>query len=200
MDAAKILKIDALTRLPSRYREFQEFLAGVLEGERELVQPAASSSEVPAFQLRDDVESLLDARSSQTAAAKRTEAVFSQLAPFFEAGVLFKRADDGSPRVEAMFLFGRCYASSSSEPHVIPEVRLPAFAADRVMKGRIKPFLRALQFESLGTLSDASVFALTPRRDTVIALVCGRPHPWQIGVVEKTYHVVSELLRAGSRR
>jgi hypothetical protein len=198
MDAAKILKIDALTRLPNRYRELHEYLAGVLEGERDLVTET-ESPEINAFQLRSDVETVAKARLSAAGHAKRVESLFAHFAPFFDGGVLIARDPSGRSEVRAMFMMGRCFSSSARESQLI-DVTLPEFAPDRVMKGRTKPFLQALHLDSVGVLADTSVFALTPRRDTVIVFLCGRPHPWQIGVLERTHGIVTELLRAGASR
>lgn len=189
--------LQKFTRLSARYRNFQEFLGQVLEGERSLLENSgtrggAEDAEEP-FSVRDDIERLLQTPvPSRGQQSRRAESIFESLAPFFEAGFLVKGGPESGGRLLEMFMFGRVFVPPEPEGAAV-HLPLPAMRPDQVFKGPVKPILRSFKLETIRTLHDASVFLFAPKPGVYFLVICDRPHPWQLGMIEKTQMVLSEL-------
>jgi hypothetical protein len=186
-----------------KYRNFQEFLGEVLEGDRDLLSQAdepagAGAIARPAksdvargeglFAVRSDIESILRSPlPSRGRSVLKIESTFSDLAPFFEAGFLF--SDEGVVELRSMFIFGRVFVPQGFERTKVP-VEFPRSGFAGVLKGRTRPLLAALELQAVKVLQGADAFAISPRPGAVVVLLCSRPHPWQLGVLEKTYQIL----------
>jgi hypothetical protein len=186
-----------LTKWSDRARNFHEFLGDVLEGEREIVKaaPLRSGTQVhhaeTHFEPRNDIENALLA-ASRGRAPVTLETRFAALAPFFEAGFIFEQTELGETRLESMFLFGRVYAPRGAETRT--KLQVPPSGFPGVLRGKVEPLLKAYRLQNVAVLHDSDVFAISVRRGVVALLVCNRPHPWQVGIVEEAYN----LLMSGS--
>jgi hypothetical protein len=181
-----------------KYRNFQEFLAEVLEGDRDLLPHASAGAcavdqrdsfrvESP-FSVRSDIETVLRSPlPSRGRSALKIDSVFADLAPFFEAGFLF--SDDGVVELRSMFLFGRVFVPQGFERTKVP-VELPGSGFAGVLKGRTRPLLAALGLQTVKLLHGMDAYAISPRPGTVVVLLCNRPHPWQFGMLEKTHEIL----------
>ncbi len=179
-----------LSKWSDRARNFQEYLGDILEGERELIQEVPSAATpAPVFTVRNDLETaqLLPSRGRSAGIEQK----FAALAPFFEAGFIFEEKKGSAPRLRSMFLFGSVFNPQGSTEI---SVAIPPSGFEGVKRGRIGPLLRAFRLEKLRSLQDASVFAISVRRGVVVLLVCNRPHPWQVGVMEKAHDLLKQGL------
>lgn len=186
-----------LSKWSDRARNFHEFLGDVLEGEREIVKRAPLHSDrTPAsqkqiethFEARLDIENALLV-ASRGRAPITAETRFASLAPFFEAGFIFEQTELGETRLASMFLFGRVYVPRGAETRTTVNVPLSGFPG--VLRGKVDPLLRGFRLENVKVLHDADVFAISVRRGVVALLVCNRPHPWQVGLMEQAYNILS---------
>jgi hypothetical protein len=185
-----------LTKWSDRARNFHEFLGDVLEGEREIVKAAPLvSSRANAvhthdthFEPRNDIENALLV-ASRGRAPITLETRFAALAPYFEAGFIFEQTELGETRLESMFLFGRVYAPRGAETRTT--VPVPPSGFPGVLRGKVDPLLRAFRLQNVAVLHDADVFAISVRRGVVALLVCNRPHPWQVGLMEEAYDILT---------
>ena len=189
------------TKLSSHARNFHDFLGDVLEGEREIMADVetthGSRKKHAPFAARSDVENSLmpsERTVAQNAArAKgelRFEDRFAAMAPFFEAGFIFEQTELDETRLRSMFLFGQVFVpKGKAEESVPPNLPEPGF--EGVRRGRIEPLLATYRLEGLKNLHDGHVFAMSVRRGVVVLLVCNRPHPWQVGMIEKAYGILS---------
>jgi hypothetical protein len=174
------------TKWSKKYQNLQEFLGDVLEGERELVTDDVSE-EAP-FSVRNDIETLTSTPlPSRGRSSLRLESRFGSLAPYFEAGFLF--SVNGEADLRSMFLFGRVFVPQGLEKTKV-DLGFPTEVFSGVLKGKTKPFLRAMNLDSLKALSDAATFAISLEAGVVMVLICNRPPPWQIEILEKTHAVL----------
>ena len=190
--------IDKIIRISDRYRDFTAFLTDVLEGERSLIDTGREPAEA-LFQARDDFSLVLESRRLRLRPPERVGAVFRSLAPYFEAGFLLRPSLDGSSSgqhvsLDSMFLFGKSFQPGAKESPQV-ELPLPRFSSGRVYRGRVAPVLEVFRLDGHGLLKDASAFAFQPAPGSVILLICNRPHPWQVGAVERAVAAVEEALR-----
>lgn len=192
--------LQKFTSLSDRYRDMQQFLGDLLEGQNEVTKTSIESS----FEVRSDVETLLDTSlPSRGSSSLRAENIFARFAPFFEAGFLLRLnasenvADES--RLMSMFLFGQVFVPPESAGSVM-RLTLPELREGQIIRGNVKPLLKALQLPNLRALTEASVFVLSPRQGLAIVLVCNRPPLWQGEVMEKTYQVVTELFALQERQ
>lgn len=190
-----------INRISDRYRDFKDFLADVLEGERSLIVKEINAhgdtiSEGP-FHTSDEIDSLLYRVGPQRhRALDRSDVIFKGLAPFFEAGFLLRAASSPSElKLESMFLFGKVFVPPASEEPLV-EMQLPASPDERVFKGRAAGVLRVFRLEGLTPLREAAAFSFSPKAGLHFVLICNRPHPWQMVAVEKAYTVVQRLLQS----
>lgn len=200
--------LEKFTRFSDRYRSFQEFLGDVLDGERGYLNEdqAPNVKELP-FVVRDDIHRLLEFDSSSRGFRNRNPVdSFQRLSPFFEAGFLLKCGSvysSSDPVIEArligMFLFGQIFVPPDRDGSVVPLIP-PRISRDQVVKGRVAPVLNALQLEGIQELREASVFAFSPEENLSILLVCNRPGPWQVGIIESTHLVINELFDRASEK
>ena len=174
-----------LSKWSDRARNFHDFLGDVLEGDRELL--AAPEAE-HVFHLRDDIENALNALSPGRARVT-LETRFASLAPFFEGGFVFEQNEFNEPRLRSMFLLGRVFVPQGKES-LVNLKGLPWGHFEGVKRGRIGPLVREYRLEGVHSLDDASVFAYSVRRGVLVLLVCNRPHPWQVGMMEKAYEIL----------
>lgn len=185
--------LQKFTRLSDRYRNFQEFLGQVLEGERPLLHEGANQAPEAPFTVRSDIEKLLQTPvPSRGLQNRRVESVFESLAPYFEAGFLVKGGPETGSRLQEMFIFGHVFIPPEAEGATC-ELPLPPMRPEQVFKGMVKPVLRSFKLDTIRTLSEASVFLFQPQVGVYILLVCNRPHPWQLGMIEKTHAVLRDL-------
>jgi hypothetical protein len=191
-----ITGLTKLSNLSDRYRGFHEMLAEVLEGEREFL-PAASAptlgtSAAESFQVRDDIELVLEGFKASAkggrALFKRDEVFFEALSEYFEAGFYFSRSEknESEPRLRSMFLFGRSFHPQDEAGTLVP-FQLPKAGPHQVLKARAWPVLHAFKLESLHKLRNAGAFLFEPKPGTLFLLVCDRPHPWQVGRIERAH-------------
>ncbi|MES2965364.1 MAG: hypothetical protein V4760_15885 [Bdellovibrionota bacterium] len=186
MDLSR-LNMKSLTRLGRRYRNFREFLAQVLEGERSLVDPKAEiQNEEPEFARNDEVDRVTRELAKIASSGRATvPAVFAVLAPFFEVGFSLRR-DGGALVLEQMFLLGRVFTPPGvREPEV--DFGLVGEKVEGVLRGRVAPILREAELENFKTLMAADALAFEPATDRLFVLISDRPHPWQVGMIETVY-------------
>ena len=181
------------SKLSSHARNFHDFLGDVLEGEREIMADAGtthgSRKRHAPFSARSDVENAL-MLPSRGRGELRFEDRFAALAPFFEAGFIFEQTELDETRLRSMFLFGQVFVpKGKAEESVPPNLPEPGFKG--VRRGRIEPLLATYRLEGLKNLHDGHVFAMSVSRGVVVLLVCNRPHPWQVGMVESAYGILS---------
>lgn len=192
-----ITGLTKLSHLSDRYRGFHEMLAEVLEGEREFLPtasaPASRASEAESFQVRDDLELVLEefkasAKGGRALLSKRDDVFFEALSEYFEAGFYFSRSEknESEPRLRSMFLFGRSFHPQDEAGTLVP-FQLPKVGPHQVLKAGAWPILRAFRLESLHKLRDAGAFLFEPKPGTLFLLVCDRPHPWQVGRIERAH-------------
>jgi hypothetical protein len=199
-----------IVRLSDHYRGLHEYLAQVLEGERSLTAPLpqeerqavapAPVQSIP-FTVRDDIETFREQFSTQAPGAKagkRDAEVFEALAPYFEAGFRLSRGMQGEVRLHSMFIFGRVFQTQDPGGMVLPFV-LPVLGRDRVASTRARPVLRRMQLEAVDKLHDASAFLFEPRLGVMMLLICDRPHPWQVGHVERTHEALKAIYAPASK-
>lgn len=190
--------IRKISRLSDRYRDLHTFLGEVLEGE-----PAERSEAVVRvpFRLRDDLESILELKFPKqgkgSAREKFDQAVFEALAPFFEAGFRLSRERGvrglgAEAKLHSMFMLGRAFQTAAQGGAALP-FQLPVVGPDRVLRARARPLLKKMDLDAVEKLHDASAFMCEPSPGTVYILICDRPHPWQVGVIEATQGVLQEL-------
>ena len=182
-----------ISSLSSGYRDLAKFLAEVLDGERDLIGGGAPGA--VSFEVRGDFERVLeDASPLPLQGEKQRLAVFSLLAPYFEAGFLLRTNSEDSSQValESMFIFGRVYQAGAMQKPLL-SLCFPDFKSGHVYRGRSEAVMRAFHLEALDRLKDAAAFALSPRAGTAIVLICNRPRLWQLSALEEVVRVVSTL-------
>ena len=194
-----ILKISRLTK---KYRNLQDFLGQVLEGERTLVEAPASGATEVKFTVRNDIDKLFLPVAKK---ASGPEGHLERLAPYFEAGFLLQvKIERGghapTHHLKNMFLFGHSFEPSEAQDGMRVDLKLPIIARDNVIWGRVRPVLAAFGLESISSLNGADAFAMSPKPGWVFVLVCNRPYPWQLDVIEKAYKYLSESLQKGPPR
>jgi hypothetical protein len=170
-----------LVKLGHRYRGFREFLAEVLEGNRSLIGDEAIDRARPQFEVSSDFKKLISSRNSRQ---RSMSEMFTSLAPFFEAGALLVQKQ-GSSRLSGLFVEGRTFLNEKDTPPI--QLGLAALQSGVVVKGRNESVLRALGLQDAKRLSEADVFAFSPRSGFVFVLVCNRPPLWQIEALEAAF-------------
>lgn len=176
-----------LSKWSDRARNFHDFLGDVLEGDRELLAQPESPD---VFHLRDDIENALN-NLSPGRARVTLETRFAALAPFFEGGFVFEQNEFNETRLRSMFLLGRVYVPQGKETRVGLK-DLPWGGFEGVKRGRIEPLIREYRLEGVHSLQDAATFAYSVRSGVLVLLVCNRPHPWQVGMMEKAYAIIMD--------
>jgi hypothetical protein len=184
-----------LAQITSRYRDFQEFLGDVLEGERGFssqTQSGPSASVAPPFSIELDYGKMYSLAPTLRRSSEKNKnlLLLERLAPFFEAGFLVRRSIQ-THRLRSMFLFGKSFAPNRGQEQSV-RLNLPFIPTETVMSGRVRPVLKAFDLEVLLSrhpeLLDAQVFAFSlqgeKNLDESIILICNRPHPWQQLAVE----------------
>ena len=202
--------LEKVSKLTDRYRDFHQFLGDVLEGQRSWLKPREGSTSTSPGQAaplgearffpRNDVEKILEL--TQKGRRPKLETVFKALVPYFEAGFLIENGTVGgatgfgedTSALRSMFLFGHAFSPSESGDMPV-RLALPDFKKELVVKGRVMPVLKTFELESFQTLHEASTFAFSPAPGYVIVLICNRPHPWQVDMIERMYLNVMELLK-----
>jgi hypothetical protein len=203
--------LEKVSKLTDRYRDFHQFLGDVLEG---VPLPNFSSAGAPvpqrepSFSAQNDIEKILDLPQlrKQKGRSPKLEAIFKSLVPYFEAGFLIQTiaagaqspqrtsTQDSTSVLRSMFLFGHAFSPSDSGEMPV-SLALPSFQKELVVRGRVMPVLKTFELETFKTLHDASTFAFSPSPGFVILLICNRPHPWQVDMIERTYLTVMETLK-----
>lgn len=186
-------------RFSDRYQNLKDYLGDVLEGQRSLLAPGEDPARTEApFVIRDDIEILLE-RSLPRGAGRGLGGleIFARLAPFFEAG-FYLGSSGSSYRLRSMFIWGRTFFPSSGDEIDI-DISVPKISRHDVLKGRGEPVLKAFQLERLVELRASSAFMLAPEEGSVLILICNRPHPWQMGVIEDAHRVIVRLYEAEAR-
>ena len=191
-------KLSPLSKITDHARLFHDFLGDILEGDRELISESQHKTSKPhatPFVVRNDIESLLRLPSRG-----KTNFIFEQrfaeLTPYFESGFLFSE-NRGAYALQSMFLFGQTFvpqAKSDAVPQRHLQKLLPKPSFDGVLRGRVTPLLKSFRLEALTSLHDADVFALAPKPGSLVLLVCNRPHPWQVGVMEAAHAILTQGL------
>jgi hypothetical protein len=171
-----------LSKIGQRYRGFREFLAEVLEGNRSLLGETESTEVAPPFEVSNRFEQLLSLRSFTY--KRSTGEVFTYLAPYFEAGACLHQKN-GVTKLTGLFLEGKTFINENDAPVI--KLGLSGLSEGRVVKGRLRPVLRALGLEGAKKLIDADVFAFSPREGVVFLLICNRPMLWQFDALEAAY-------------
>jgi hypothetical protein len=179
-----------INRLTARYRNFQEFLSEALEGARN------TEKVEPAFQVSDEIESVLQKRALTRGLFSRkikpkVPDLFENLAPYFEAGFLIKTS--ATFEMQKMFIFNRLFIPPSGQATPF-ELALPQVQVGQVIKGQVRPVLKLLHLEALRALDEASVFVMRPSEDYIFLFICNRPHPWQVGFLERARSVIMRVL------
>ena len=197
-----IFNLRKIRRITDRYRNFQTFLGDVLDGERSLLTSVeAPSSEH--FEVLDSIEELLNPRASRGALPRRPEsavaAVFDALANHFDAGLLLQTGPECGTRLREMFVTGRIFVSPQSSGDLIP-LAVPMIEPGAVMRARPRPILQLVHLDQIVSLRETSAFVITPVAGWSIVLFCSRPHPWQVGFIERTRNVIMQVLEPRAKK
>ena len=197
-----IFNLRKIRRITDRYRNFQTFLGDVLDGERSLLTTVeAPSTEL--FEVADSIEDLLSPRASRGSSPRRSEsaiaAVFDALANHFDAGLLLQTGPESGTRLREMFVSGRIFVSPQSSGDSIP-LTVPVIEPGAVMRARPRPFLQLVHLDQIVSLRETSAFVITPIAGWSIVLFCSRPHPWQVGFIERTRNVIMQVLEPRAKK
>jgi hypothetical protein len=185
--------LEKVSKLTDRYRGFHQFVGDVLETSPGVAAPQRETK----FSVQNDVEKILELK--KPGRVPKLEAVFKALTPYFEAGFLIENSADAvtaevMSSLRSMFLFGHSFSPSETDDMPV-RLALPSFEKELVVTGRVMPVLKTFELDSFKTLHQASAFAFSPTPGSVIILICNRPHPWQVDLIERTYHSVMEVLK-----
>ncbi len=187
-----IFSLRKIRRFTDRYRNFQDFLGDVLEGERSLTKKDELSIPEP-FEVLDTIEDIANPSASRGSTPRRVEAsvaaLFDSLTNYFEAGLLLQTAPETGTRLREMFVAGRIFVSPQSTGELL-RVAIPLIEPGAMMRARPRPFLQLVHLDQMVSLRTTSAFIMTPVTGWTVVLFCGRPHPWQVGFLERTRDVI----------
>lgn len=193
--------IEKFIHLSDRYREFTQFLTVALEGDQ--LQFVNSGKSIGSdFQVFDAVKFQHHfSKISDNPKKVNLRRVFEALSPFFLAGFCLQTSAGRMEQFEtldSMFLFGKIFHSEKDESYH-PELFLPNFSDGRVFRGRSAAVLRAFHLDGIERLKDSIAIAFSPHAHSVFILICNRPGPWQVDLIEKVVIEVVDLLKSSGK-
>lgn len=161
-----------------------ETMTGVLDGDRQLVQPSEDTK--LKFQVEDSIERAFVFNGTRKLnGEEKWKTLFTKLTLYFEAGFLL--IQDHNQWITAdTFVFGKRFAPPKSQPiyfgHRLPQVRVAQMA-----RARGPAVLQSFHLDGIVELKESAAFLLRVSPQIAFLLICNRPEPWQQIFMEKFY-------------
>lgn len=167
-----------------------ETMTGVLDGDRQLVQPSEDLKQK--FQVQDDVENTFKAFSVRKLNGEdKWKSLFQRLTSHFEAGFLLTQEQNQWTTADT-FVFGKRFAPPKNQPiyfgHRLPQVRVGQMA-----RARGPAVLQSFHLDGIVQLKESSAFLIRVSPQVAFLLICNRPGPWQQIFMEKFYDSYAKL-------